>query len=151
MVTAVSKALIGQCDQIIRSGSRHFGHYVKDIMIATFLIGSSMVEVYCDWFVRFTQNPWRHPVMRPTLWSIQITNVKMSDKRDARINGYRYLFAQLLWVESFNWSTRWSGNRHLGHYVKDRMIATFLIGPNSRVTAQKDHESWGMCIRHVLE
>ena len=38
-VTAVSKALIGPCDQIVRSGSCHFGHYVKDRMIATFLIG----------------------------------------------------------------------------------------------------------------
>ena len=28
-VTAVSKALIGPRDQIIRSGSRHFGHYVN--------------------------------------------------------------------------------------------------------------------------
>ena len=55
-VTAVSKALIGPCDQIIRSGSRHFGHYVKVRMIATFLIGPSMVDVCCDWFVRFTQN-----------------------------------------------------------------------------------------------
>ena len=51
-VTAVSKALIGPRDQIIRSGSRHFGHYVKVRMIATFLIGPSMVEVCCDWFVR---------------------------------------------------------------------------------------------------
>jgi hypothetical protein len=40
-VTAVSKALIGPCDQIIRSGSRHFGHYVKVRMIATFPIGPS--------------------------------------------------------------------------------------------------------------
>ena len=47
----------GPRDQIIRSGSRHFGHYVKDRMIANFLIGPSTVEVCCDWFVRFTQNP----------------------------------------------------------------------------------------------
>ena len=65
-VTTVSKALIGSCDQILRSGSRHFGHYVKVRMIATFLIGPSTVDVCCDWFVRFNQNPWRHPVMRPT-------------------------------------------------------------------------------------
>ena len=76
---------------------------------------------------------------------------RWATKGDAKINGYRYLFAQLLWVESFHWLTRWSGNRRFGHYVKDRMIAIFLIGPSSRVTAQKDHESWGMCLRHVLE
>ena len=56
-VTTVSKALIGPCDQILRSGSRHFGHYVKVRMIVTFLIAPSMVDVSCDWFVRFTQNP----------------------------------------------------------------------------------------------
>ena len=44
-VTAVSKALIGPCDQIITSESRHFGHYVKVRMIVTFLIGPSMVDV----------------------------------------------------------------------------------------------------------
>ena len=38
-----------------------------------------------------------------------------------------------------------------GHYVKVRMLATFLIGSSSRVTAQKGHESWGMCLRHILE
>ena len=51
-VTVVSKALIGPRDQIIRSGSRQFGNYVKVRMIATFLIGPSTVEVCCDWFVR---------------------------------------------------------------------------------------------------
>ena len=51
-VTAVSKALTGPCDQIIRSRSRHFGHYVKVKMLATFLIGPSMVDVCCNWFVR---------------------------------------------------------------------------------------------------
>ena len=56
-VTAVSKALIGSRDPIIRSGSRHFSHYVKGRMIATFLIGPSTVEVCYDWFVRFTHNP----------------------------------------------------------------------------------------------
>ena len=57
-VTAVSKVLIGPCDQIIGSGSRHFGHYVKVRMTAIFLIGDpSMVDVCCDWFVRFTHNP----------------------------------------------------------------------------------------------
>ena len=53
-VTAVSKALIGPCDQIMRTGSRHFCYYVKVRMIATFLIGPSMVEVCCDCFGRFT-------------------------------------------------------------------------------------------------
>ena len=47
-VTAVSKALTGPPDQIIRSGNRHFGHYVKGRMIATFLIGPFTVEVCCD-------------------------------------------------------------------------------------------------------
>ena len=47
-VTAVSKALTGPRDQIIRSGNRHFGHYVKGRMIATFLIGPFTVEVCCD-------------------------------------------------------------------------------------------------------
>jgi len=56
-VTAVWKALIGPCDQIIRPGSRHFGHYVKVRMFATFLIVPSIVVVCCDWFVRFTHNP----------------------------------------------------------------------------------------------
>ena len=60
-VTAVSKALIDPCDQIIRSGSRHFCHYVKVRMITTFLIGPSMVDVCCDWFVRFTQQPLTTP------------------------------------------------------------------------------------------
>ena len=35
-VTAVSMALIGPCDQIIRSGSCHFGNYAKVRMIVTF-------------------------------------------------------------------------------------------------------------------
>ena len=65
-VTVVSKAVIGPCDQIMRSGSRHFGRYVKVRMLATFLIGPSMIDECCDWFMRFTQNPLRHPVMRPT-------------------------------------------------------------------------------------
>ena len=56
-VTAVSNALIGPCDQIIRSGSRNFGYDVKIRMFATFLIGPSMVDGPCDWFVRFSQNP----------------------------------------------------------------------------------------------
>ena len=52
-VTAISKALTGPRDQIIRSGSRHFGHYDKGRMIATFLIGPS--TVCCGWFMCFTQ------------------------------------------------------------------------------------------------
>ena len=51
-VTAVSKALIGPRDQIIKSGSRHFANYVKVRIIATFLTGPLTVEVCCDWFVR---------------------------------------------------------------------------------------------------
>ena len=51
-ITVASKALIGPRDQIIRYGSRHFGHYLKGRMIATFLIGPFTVEVCCDWFVR---------------------------------------------------------------------------------------------------
>ena len=67
-VTAVSKALIGPRDQIMRSGSRHFGHFVKVRMIPTFLIGPSMIHVCCDWFVRTPDDnrlcDWQHDPFR---------------------------------------------------------------------------------------
>ena len=106
--TAVSKALIGPRDQIMRSGSRHFGTYVTVRMIVTFLIDPSMIEVSCDWFVRFIHNSWRHPVTRPTIWSHTTIKFKIlptvviglsmirphpmmwARKGNAEINGYRY-------------------------------------------------------------